>query len=313
MSYSFRIDNNRLRFYIDNVSIPANQIPRNIYLELLTKYSKLKQSSYYYQVLPNELKQMLLSVVDLDTLDLLTEKIAEFRNVADDKFWRKMLLSDVCRELNDTGEYSKCHYMYAMNMMLELYRDMTYYSDVGWNWEAFIKCSVFPELLIEQILALYPQFWKYELLKEFINKDTTIIFWENFIALNPDEQNNKCLPYVQHVFSRCLYVAINADNMTLAIYLRDKGIKLQTDYDQVKYLYSHVGYEREKLDLLISCDPNFDAHLRGMLDSLCCYDSDKGDLLLEVINYCLSYGLKSDSLGHHTKNFLNKCNKDANI
>lgn len=323
MTYSFKLNNNRLRFYLDDTSVNVNQIPRDIYLQLLNDYRiyQSKKQMYYYQVLPKELKQALLSNVDLDTLDMLTAKISDFRTAADIKFWEKMLLTDICRKIPDVIHNNlKDVYFDAMRLMEMLHRDILFHGEnVKLDIQPFKRCVILPELLLEQIFALCPRFWAAEYLKEFVDCGATVEFFENFMALDPDKnisidklttQDNKIL----ELFSDCLFSAIHNKNMDLAHYLCAKNIKLSHN-DSLKYIYHDClswpnNHDLAFCELLINCDPNYKSHINWSLDGMWHETTDEKHnyQLARLIRCFLSKGASLDKIrrAKSVKGFLEK-------
>src|SRR5581483_7137642 len=80
--------------------------------------------------------------------------------------------------------------------------------------------SYTPELLIEQLLLIYPELWTAEFFENLINKTTTITFVENIITI----QNwPKCM--LDRALSICLNEASIIHNDLLIQFLIHKKVK----------------------------------------------------------------------------------------
>lgn len=230
MTYSVKNVNEFLRFYCDGELIQPLKIPRLTYFHLLGKYSKMKNIHLYFSTLPYELRQQLLFHVNLETLDLLTDEFHEFSSVADHKFWRELLLTDVCRNLKTDIIYDKNDYMRPMLFVKEYHRMMRccaykYYYD-EYELTVIMKSINFtPELLIEQLLIFYPKVWNTHLLESFVTSTTTIDFLENFVALSSNEGDRV---YAQ---CYCLMRALATGNKVLVDYLSSRGVEKLRYYD----------------------------------------------------------------------------------
>src|SRR5581483_74850 len=196
MSYTYKVQNN-LRFYCNDTLISTNKIPNNVYLEALQYYRKFSYVMTYFSTLPNEIREMLLYNVDLETLQLLTNNklFSEFEFINNTKFWENLLLMDVCRNIPENCQCPKNTYLNVMSEMTEIFvkkyrcENMTlkissmFFTLLGRD---FILHPSY-ELLIEKILVLYPELWRKALLLDCIREYTTVTFVENFLALNSNK------------------------------------------------------------------------------------------------------------------------------
>lgn len=252
MSYSIKISHDRPRFYCDNELIEPHKIPRLTYIELLSKYKVSCNYRLYFSVIPIELRELLLQHVDLDTLDLLTDEFNDFKAVANEKFWKKMLLLDVYRKLDESRSYNKNNYMYPMKFVREFHQKMRSVDHWKLDIRGIIKDSLLvPELLIEQLLTFYPEYWAQDLFHAFINYNTTIEFVENFIELAPNGTDKT------YALIICLQKAFRVGNVDLAEKLHDKGVRFTTNFG-TRHLYEEYRGKNQVpkryYDLLIACD-----------------------------------------------------------
>ena len=301
MSYSVKIRHDRPRFYCDDELIEPHKIPRLTYIDLLNKYKVAQTYQLYFAVLPIELRELLLQHVDLDTLDLLTDEFNDFKSVADKKFWRKMLLIDVCRKLDENTLYNRDNYIHPMKFVRDFHQKMRSINYREADIIGIIKDSwLIPELLIEQLLTLYPEHWQKNLLFGFTNHITTIDFIENFIELAPNHADKN------YALICCLQKAFRTGNLDVASKLHDKGVRFTKAFE-TRHLYEeykgNTYVPEQYYDLLIACDYMANHNIISCISEGYYYREHR-PIIRQLIKYFISKGI--DIKNVHNSSAINK-------